>query len=92
MVLSLPFQRLVIFQRWLHCGFSPWFAQIPFEACCDIRFQLFEIVRFHGVPLSKIDGLIFAHGHFQDRFPKRTDVPDPLPDYRSGVRCEKQCA
>jgi hypothetical protein len=38
MILFLLLQRRVLFQGWLHCGFSPWFPKIPFETCCDIRF------------------------------------------------------
>ena len=37
MILFLLFQRRVLFHGWLHC-FSPWFAKIHFETCCDIRF------------------------------------------------------
>ncbi len=38
MILFLLFQRRVLFHGWVHYGFSPWFAKIPFETCCDIRF------------------------------------------------------
>jgi hypothetical protein len=85
MILFLLFQRRVLFDAWLDCGFSPWFAKIPFETCCDIGFQLFKIARFHGLPLSKIGALIFAYRHLQYRFSKRTDVSDPVPGFSSGL-------
>ena len=38
MILFLLFQRRVFFHGWLRSRFNPWFAKIPFETCCDIRF------------------------------------------------------
>src|SRR5437016_14439322 len=36
--------------------------------------------------VTRIGALIFAYGHLQHRFPKRTDVPDAVPDFSSGLR------
>src|SRR6266436_2883511 len=37
-------------------------------------------------PLTKIAALIFAYGQLRHRFPKRTDVPEAVPDFSSGPR------
>ena len=52
MILLLLFQRRVFFHSWLRSRFNPWFAKIPFKTRSDIRFQLFKIARFHGLPLE----------------------------------------
>src|SRR5258708_37029090 len=54
---------------------------------------MINIARFHGIPLSKNRrALIFAYRYLQHRFSKRTDVSDPVPDFSSGLRYEKQRA
>src|SRR5258708_8847089 len=54
---------------------------------------MINIARFHGIPLSKNRrAIIFAYRYLQHRFSKRTDVSDPVPDFSSGLRYEKQRA
>jgi len=84
MILFLLLHGLVVFQGGLPRGSCPGFAKVFFETRGDIRFQLFEIVRFHG-PLQIKSAISSWHTEVcGSDFPDGRDVSDAAPDFGSG--------